>query len=182
MLILAQPSTGPTFKAVDQSTSASDNDQPLSLNEWVNLNSFVARAFRDVQPSFRTFGIWELRSGLEGDAANDDDDDEGGKPLPQASFDARVRVAAEWVIRAGGSLWRDSLLGVWAEETASTGRAYVGGRLIPATRGLNLERWGFWKRRFGEVRGDVRDGAARDAVGRALEVMTALEKKAAEAL
>lgn len=166
--------TGPTFAATD----SKNNDQELSLDEWVSLNSFVARAFRDVEPSFRTFGIWELRSGLEGDAAKDDQ----GKPLPQASVDARVRVAAEWIIRAGDRLWRDSLLGVWAEETASTGRAYIGGKLIPATRGLNLERWGFWKRRFAEVREDVQEAAARDAVGRALEVMTALEKKTAEAL
>lgn len=93
-----------------------------------------------------------------------------------------MRVAAEWIIRAGDKLWKESLLGVWAEETASTGRAYVGGQLIPATRGLNLERWGFWKRRFAEVRDVVKEEAARDAVGRALEVMTALEKKAAEAL
>lgn len=174
MLTLAHPFTGPKFEAVDP-----DDDQELSLNEWVNLNSFVARAYRDdVQPSFRTFGIWELRSGLEGDTTKDDQ----GKPLPQASVDTLVRVAAEWIIRAGDRLWRESLLGIWAEETASTGRAYVGGKLIPATRGLNLERWGFWKRRFTEVRGDVQDEAARDAVGRALEVMTALEKKAAEAL
>ncbi|KAG6354092.1 hypothetical protein INS49_005063 [Diaporthe citri] len=163
----------PTFEAID-----SDNDQKLSLDEWISLNSFIARVFRDVQPSFRTFGIWELRSGLEGEVTKDDE----GKPLPQAGVDTRVRVAAEWIIRAGDKLWRDSLLGVWAEETASTGRAYIGGKLIPATRGLNLERWGFWKRRFAEVRGDVQDEAARDAVGRALEAMTALEKKAAEAL
>lgn len=165
--------TGPTFEAID-----SDNDQKLSLDEWTSLNSFAARVFRDVQSSFRTFGIWELRSGLEGDAAEDDQ----GKPLPQASVDTRVRVAAEWIIRAGDKLWRDSLLGVWAEKTAETGRAYDGGKLIPATRGLNLERWGFWKRRFGEVREDVQEEAARDAVGRALEAMTALEKKAAQAL
>lgn len=173
MLTSAHAPTGPKFEVVDPAS-----DQELSLDEWTSLNSFVARAFRDVQPSFRTFGIWELRSGLEGDATKDDQ----GKPLPQASVDTRVRVAAEWIIRAGDKLWRDSLLGVWAEETAETGRAYVGGKLIPATRGLNLERWGFWKRRFAEVREDVQEEAARDAVGRALEAMTALEKKAAEAL
>lgn len=174
MLTPAHVPTGPTFEATD-----SGRDQELSLDEWVSLNSFVARVFRDVQPSFRSFGIWELRSGLEGeDAAKDDQ----GKPPPQASVDTRVRVAAEWIIRAGDKLWRDSLLGVWAEETASTGRAYIGGKLIPATRGLNLERWGFWKRRFVEVRDVVQEEAARDAVSRALDVMTALEKKAAEAL
>lgn len=176
-LTLAHLPTGPTFKAVDQS-SESGSQQELSLDEWLNLNAFVARVFRDVQPSFRTFGIWELRSGLEGDATKDDE----GKPLPQASVDTRVRVAAEWIIRAGDKLWKESLLGVWAEETASTGRAYIGGKLIPATRGLNLERWGFWKRRFAEVCEAVKEDAAREAVGQALEHMTALEKKAAEAL
>lgn len=178
MLTSAHQPAGPTFEAIDQLSTASNNKQSLSLEEWLNLNSFVARAFCDVQPSFRTFGIWELRSGLEGDAAKNDE----GKPLPQASVDTRVRVAAEWIIRAGDKLWKGSLLGVWAEETASTGRAYAGGKLIPATRGLNLERWGFWKRRFAEVRDVVQEGEARGAVDRALEVMTALEKKAAEAL
>lgn len=116
-----------------------------------------------------------MRSGLE-------EGGDGSRPLPQASADTLARVAAEWIIRAGDALWRDSLLGVWAEETASTGRAYIGGDLIPATRGLNLERWGFWKRRFAEVRAGVEGEAACDAVGRAIEVMTALEKKAAESL
>lgn len=177
MLTLTHLPTGPTFVAVDQS-SAPGSQQSLSLDEWLNLNAFVARVFRDVQPSFRTFGIWELRSGLEGDATKDDE----GKPLTQASVDTRVRVAAEWIIRAGDRLWKESLLGVWVEETASTGRAYIGGKLIPATRGLNLERWGFWKRRFAEVFEVVKDDAAREAVGQALEYMTALEKKAAEGL
>jgi hypothetical protein len=150
----------------------------LSLNEWINLNAFAARAYRHVDASFRTFAIWELRSGLEGDDTTVDD---GVKKEPappaQAILDTRVRVAAEWVICAGETLWKDSLLGVWADDTGT--RAYVGGGLIPATRGLNLERWGFWKRRFGEVRAAVKDQAAGDAVGRALEVMTMLEKQAA---
>lgn len=106
--------------------------------------------------------------------------DDQGKQIPQAIIDTRVHVAAEWIIRAGDKLWRDSLL-VWAEETTST-RAYVGGKLIPATRGLNLERWGFWKCRLAEVRDDVQGNAACEAVDRALEVMTVLEKKATEAL
>lgn len=177
MLTLVHLPTGPTFKAVDQS-SASGGHESFSLDEWLNLNAFVARVFREVQPSFRTFGIWELRSGLEGDVTKDDE----GKPLPQASIETLVRVAAEWIIRAGDKLWKESLLGVWAEESASTGRAYIGGKLIPATRGLNLERWGFWKRRFAEVCEVVKEDAARDAVRQALEHMTALEKKAAETL
>ena len=148
----------------------------LSLDEWLNLNAFVARVYRDVNTSLRAYGIWELCHGLEGDATKDDK----GMPLPQAIVDTRVRVAAEWIIRAGDRLWKDSLLGVWAEATGAS--AYIGGKLIPATRGLNLERWGFWKRRFAEVRGVVWDQAAGVAVGQALEVMTALEKKAAEAL
>lgn len=177
MLTSVHPPTGPTFEAVDQSSASDNVNRPeLSLDEWVNLNAFIARIFRDVDSSFRTFGIWELRSGLEGDATKDDK----GKPLPQASVDTKVRVAAEWIIRAGDRLWKDSLLGVWADSTET--RAYVGGDLIPATNGLNLERWGFWKRRFAEVRGVVQDQAAKEAVGQALEVMTALEKKAAEAV
>lgn len=148
----------------------------MSLDEWLNVNAFVARIFRDVDSGFRTFGIWEMRGGLEGDPAKDED----GKPFPQATVDTKVRVAAEWIIRAGDKLWKDSLLGVLADVTDT--RAYIGGKLIPATNGLNLERWGFWKRRFAEVRDVVHDKATSDAVARALEIMTALEKKAAEAL
>lgn len=177
MLISAHLPTGPTFEAVDQSSASDKVNQPeLSLDEWLNLNAFIARVFRNVDSSFRTFGIWELRAGLEGDVTKDNE----GKPLPQASVDTKVRVAAEWIIRAGDRLWKDSLLGVWADSTET--RAYVGGDLIPATNGLNLERWGFWKRRFAEVRGVVQDQGATDAVRQALEVMTAWEKKAAEAL
>ncbi|KAI3391797.1 hypothetical protein diail_6787 [Diaporthe ilicicola] len=170
----------PNFKAVDQPSASDHHQRGLSLDEWLNLNAFVARVYCDVEPSFRSFGIWELRDGLEVGLVGDATEGDEGKPLPQASVDTKVRVAAEWIIGAGDRLWKDSLLGVWAEVTET--HAWVGGKLIPATRGMNLERWGFWKRRFAEVRDDVRDQAASDAVGRALEIMTGLEKQAAEAL
>lgn len=174
MLTPAHLPTGPTFEVV---LPSDERDQPeFSLEEWLNVNAFVARLYRALDSGCRTFGIWELRSGLEGDPTKDED----GKRFPQAIVDTKVRVAAEWIIHAGDKLWKDSLLGVWADMKDT--RAYIGGDLIQATNGLNLERWGFWKRRFGEVRDVVQDQATSDAVDRALEIMTALEKKTAEAL
>lgn len=140
------------------------------MDEWLNLNSFIARLFNGLVVGFANFAIFELRNGLE------EDDD-----VPQPIADARIRVACEWVIQSRWRLLQLSLLNSRSTEPedATHGSPYRGGALYSGTRGFNLERWGFWKRRLAELRKDVGDIAPIDE---ALEMMTAAEKEAADTL
>jgi hypothetical protein len=50
---------GPTFEL------DTEDDRDFTLDEWLNLNSFVARLFSTTVGGFGNFAIWELRNGLE---------------------------------------------------------------------------------------------------------------------
>ncbi|KUJ11267.1 uncharacterized protein LY89DRAFT_240890 [Mollisia scopiformis] len=112
-----------------------DDGGAFTLDEWLNLNSFLARLGED----FISFGLWELRNGMEGRSAEE-------MFTPKAVANARILVAAEWIIRGGRGLLRESLLNALSHEPTS-GKPWAGGPLFPGARGFNLERWRFWKRR-----------------------------------
>jgi hypothetical protein len=71
---------------------------------------------------FRGYGLWELRSGLEGD-----EDEEG--PIPEDVINTRVDVAAEWIIQAGRELLRSSLLNALPEKPRPN-RVILGGPVL----------------------------------------------------
>ncbi|ESZ92739.1 hypothetical protein SBOR_6851 [Sclerotinia borealis F-4128] len=157
-----------------------DDDENLSLDEWLNLNSFVAKISNDGDEGSLIFGVWGLRSGLEEDLHKFEDD---GKPSPQSFSVNRVRVACEWIIQAGPAFFKQSLLNVSFEEIpAKTGRPYCGGALFLGTNGFTIEHWGFWKRRFIEVRKDFESESVCAYIDKALRVMSELEGKAANAI
>ncbi|TVY32742.1 hypothetical protein LSUB1_G007514 [Lachnellula subtilissima] len=147
-----------------------DDGGEFSLDEWLNLNSFVARLGKE----FLGFGLWELRGGLEGPQA-----EETETSAPAAVVNTRVLVATEWIIRGGRGLLRESLLNSLSHEPSS-GKPWNGGPLFRGGRGFNLERWGFWKRRLGELRKDAVESSQK-AIGEAVELMTELEAEAANA-
>ena len=147
-----------------------DDGREFTLDEWLNLNSFVARLGKE----FISFGLWELRDGLEGPQA-----EETETSAPVAVINTRVLVATEWIIRGGRGLLRESLLNSLSHEPRS-GKPWNGGPLFPGARGFNLERWGFWKRRLGELRKDAVE-SSQNAIDEAVELMTALEAEAANA-
>jgi hypothetical protein len=145
-----------------------DDEGEFTLDEWLNLNSFIARLGKE----FISFGLWELRNGLEGLKAED-------KSAPEAVVNARILVATEWIIKGGRGLLRESLLNALSHEPNS-GSPWSGGPLFPGARGFNLERWGFWKRRLGELRKAAVESSQK-LIDEAVELMTALEAEAANA-
>ncbi|CAH0054932.1 unnamed protein product [Clonostachys solani] len=154
---------GPTFEL------DAEDDREFSQAEWLNLNSFIARLFNLKGKRFGNFAIWELRNGLEEDAS-----DAGSA----AAADARVLVASEWIKRSGARLWHESVLGTFSTEPedAAHGSPYRGGSLFHGTRGFNLERWGFWKRRLVELRNGA-DASVQSAIDDAVQTMSSIEKE-----
>ena len=153
---------GPVFEIDDETEIA------FTFDEWLNLNSFVARLGK----GFLSFGLWEIRCGLEGDGGE-------GKLAPEAVVDTRILVATEWIVQGGRELLRASLLNALSGEPTS-GKPWRGGPLFLGTRGFNLERWGFWKRRFGKLRAAAVEPTQKQ-IDEAVELMTEIEAEAANA-
>jgi hypothetical protein len=153
---------GPVFQIDDEP------DDEFTLDEWLNLNSFAARCGNE----FISFGLWEMKYGLEGNKGEEN-------PAPEAVVNTRILVATEWIRQGGRGLLRESLLNALSHEPTS-GSPWSGGPLFPGTRGFNLERWGFWKRRFGELRAAAVESTQKQ-IDEAVELMTAIEAEAAKA-
>lgn len=151
----------PTFEL----DSANDGLQ-LSFNEWISLNSFVARLFADRLAQLGNFAIFELRNGLE-------EDDEDTKQVPVA--EARIRTACEWVTKGGLLLLQESLNNTFRDSPGgpNQGTPYRPGVLFKGIKGFNLERWGFWKRRFAELRREHE--SLKDDIDKALTEMDRVE-------
>jgi hypothetical protein len=147
---------------------ADDDERVFTLDEWLSVNSFFAR----LGDRSLSFGLWELRDGLEGVKAET-------KPAPEAVINTRILVATEWIIHGGRGILRESLLNDLSEELTS-GQPWCAGSLFAGARGFNLERWGFWKRRFGELRKTAVESCQKP-IDEAVEKMTALETEAANA-
>jgi hypothetical protein len=106
--------------------------------------------------------VWQLRQGLEIDGP---------------SANERIAVAAEWLVQAGPELLRRCLLERRLEEAEAT--SCRAGDLYTGLPGLGLERWGFGKRRLGEVRavvGKATLASVDDAVRRMTEASMRLAK------
>lgn len=146
-----------------------DDNAAYTPDEWIQLNSFVGR----LAERFFPFGLWEMRVGLEGPP--DEDDEEA----PALITNMRILVAAEWVIQGGRWLLRQSLLNDLQEDTPNS-NLWRAGPLFHGDKGFNLERWGFWKRRFMEVRRDALEPTQKQ-IDEALKIITELETEAGNA-
>lgn len=71
-------------------------------------------------------------------------------------------------------LLRESLQGVDLIEAEK--RVYSGGSLWTGLSGLSTERWRFWKRRFSEVKKDVRTQLTLDYLEQAESVITTIQR------
>ncbi|KAM7210455.1 hypothetical protein V8F06_014157 [Rhypophila decipiens] len=139
---------------VDPTFEWHPEDECLKLNQWLNLNSFP---------------LWQLEQGLEEDLSAN----AKGDCSPAEAVDNRVAVACEYLIHTAPALLRESLLETGDRlSDEQLRRSYAGGPLFSGGPGFNTERWGFWKRRLGELRSTVSEGLA-PTVDRALESMKA---------
>ncbi|KAI1406825.1 hypothetical protein F5Y13DRAFT_176247 [Hypoxylon sp. FL1857] len=154
----------------------SKDDPEFTEEEWLSLNSFAARLYGGLGVgSFTSFAVYQVSDGLEGERKDKD------QPGPET----RLRVACEWVIQSGRRLMRESLLNSYANPLEKLESRYSNpysiGPLFTGSRGFNLERWGFWKRRLIEVREDKGYGESTyELIDEAVETMAAIEKEIAE--
>jgi hypothetical protein len=143
-------------------------DGKFALDEWLNLNSFIARLFGGLVRGFMGFAVWVMRYGLEEDSRH-----MGSESIS----DTRIHVACEWIKQGGQRLLRESLLNSLSikPENANHGSSSARGSLYTGIGGFNLERWVFWKRRLTELRKGV--GASIHApIDEAITTMTVVEK------
>ncbi|KAM7189026.1 Protein of unknown function (DUF3632) domain containing protein [Naviculisporaceae sp. PSN 640] len=150
----------------------------LKLHQWLNLNSFVARLHGSGVFTRNSFPLWQLEQGLEDDLAAN----AKGDCSPAEAADNRVAVACEYLIHTAPALLRECLLETGDNITdEALRRSYAGGVLFSGGPGFNTERWGFWKRRLGELRSSVSEGVA-PALDRALHSMKASAAALAETI
>ncbi|KAI2622989.1 hypothetical protein GGS26DRAFT_600615 [Hypomontagnella submonticulosa] len=155
--------------AVDKEEGDEDWDEvDFNDSEWLNFNSFLAKLHTKQNIGWWNFAIWELRSGLEMPLSP-----EAGFPKPET----RVRVASEWVIQSASRLLNDSLYHAcqeYREGERGKGYPYRAGPLFSGASGFSLERWCFWKRRFGETKSEV-DEDLHTVIDQAIHAMTQAE-------
>ena len=123
------------------------------------MNAFAARLLKLDAISWTVFGIWELREALEEPSE-----------IPQGGF--HVRAAAEWIKNSGVFLYEVAINGTEGHEEcllAATGPLYRG------TNVVCLERWDFWKCRFGYI-GEKAGDCTKQVALRARREMELIEE------
>ncbi|KAA8647173.1 hypothetical protein EYZ11_003851 [Aspergillus tanneri] len=127
--------------------------------EWINLNAFAARLLKVDAVSWTVFGIWELREALE-------------EPSEISRLECNVPAAAEWIRLSGELLYRQAIHGTEGKEeipSVATGSLYNGKNT------MCLERWKFWKCRFGDI-GEEADKHIRQVALKARREMEVIEQ------
>jgi hypothetical protein len=137
-----------------------DNHIPTSeeATEWINLNAFAARLLNLGTNSWALFALWELRAALE-------------EPCDGLALECNVAVATEWIIHAGKPLYASA---VTIEEDNDHSKA-ANGPFYEGNDMLCLERWRFWKWRFGEL-GEQLEANTKQMALETRERMEAIEQ------
>ncbi|KAL8712999.1 MAG: hypothetical protein Q9220_002859 [cf. Caloplaca sp. 1 TL-2023] len=148
--------------------SPSGDDQwSCTPAQWTSMNALLAHITVTRVSNFARYAIWALRDALE--------DIPGQSTFAGhvANLDHYVPAAAVWVFVAGEIIYNEWILGGGEKEVED-----VGGHLWEG-KGFSRERWGFWKERFGWVRGqggvEVEE-ETRAVAGRAVVVMEGVER------
>ena len=116
-------------------------DEPEFLRHAKNQASFFARLSSLGVRQWDIFPIWMLRDALE----------EPTTKGPQ--MESRLWVATEWVIKCADVILE--FISVERQLDPAMARALRGGKLCEDMEPASLERWAFWKGRFGKLAGDV---------------------------
>lgn len=149
---------------------------PESAQQWISLNSYAARLLEIRFGYWTHLAVWTLKTALE-------QPPKAYKP----SLNCAVAAAAEWIIHSGyfifgrlTELGKDGKSGEGrGEEDESIG---VGvGPLFGGKAGLTMERWHFWKQRFGEVR-KLLDAQAKKQATKAQMRMNEIEQTRIQSL
>ncbi|KAJ5176593.1 uncharacterized protein N7482_002470 [Penicillium canariense] len=138
---------------------------------YVNYNSFLAHLYEHrIFPTDPTYAVWAMRAAFEDERSDEE----------KAVRSAWILGAAQWILWNGQSIFNlilEPALYDVTYETWPDRAAWDAGCLYNGTAGLSLERWQFWKRRFGEVSQDseVTD-ECKEVSTRAMAIMDLFEK------
>ncbi|CAG8980517.1 hypothetical protein HYALB_00002514 [Hymenoscyphus albidus] len=169
---------------------AHKDENQLNLNQWLNLNSFIAKCFETnlsqavpgepIPNVFANFALWELRRALETPSQDEKNKD---NHAPNEVVDMRVKVACEWIVQGTKMLLVACLHNSCGDHPngGNDGTPYGPGEAFSGNVGFSMERWGFWKRRIVELKATVGEDV-HGIMDEALKKMTAVEFEAAEAL
>ncbi|GFF51678.1 hypothetical protein IFM61606_02308 [Aspergillus udagawae] len=154
------PILGPTLReSWDPPTYTKPNDREIT--EWINLQAFTARLMSKCDPSLSLLAVWTLRSGLE-------------EELSDRELEGEGAAAAMWMVYGGEKLFSQLVDAVQDEEIE---RLMKPGTLYSGQGQLCLERWQFWKRRFGEISEQIQaDEETKGVIQLAWEKMERIEQ------
>ncbi|KAG8165961.1 hypothetical protein KVR01_004513 [Diaporthe batatas] len=120
----------------NEPTEMEDSFEPFQ--EWVNLNSFVARLFGDGLIDWDNYACWTLRDSLEAQDATTKD-----------LRESRLAAATQWFTHAALALFK-----VMREKTATeSNHMYLRSPVFSGDKVISLERWNFWKEQLQKVQG-----------------------------
>ena len=125
------------------------------------MNAFTARITVASVLNFEDYAIWILRHTLEEELTNEGIDDD----LP---------AAAMWIVYAGQIVYHNAFKDY--TDPAETHEPYIR-YLRKFTKPFSMERWNFWKERFGFLQNhEVWKQITRDSAGYALSTMVEIER------
>lgn len=135
----------------------------------MNYNSFLAHLFEHrILPTNPTYAIWAMRDALEEDWASK------GR-IVRSAF---LLGAAQWILWNGQSLFTHiTHSALQRNPTSPNLQLWMPGTLYHGQAIFALERWQFWKYRFGQVikELDVTD-ECKQVTWRAISLMDSFEK------
>ncbi len=135
---LAHPATADTRPDPTSARDLTTGD--VRGQKWLSLNSFAARML-SAGMGWENLAIWQMRKALEETLDNQ----------TAVQVDLQIAMANEWLKRSGHFLLFSAVRD--QELNDSDKRALAAGPLFAGEPGSNPERWGFWKRRLGQIKG-----------------------------
>ncbi|KAJ5918359.1 hypothetical protein N7454_010734 [Penicillium verhagenii] len=121
-----------------------DDTVPADIENWKRQNSFISRLVARGSPWWIYLAYLEVSTGLEGVKQ------ESISPFECATvFECRLWVATEWLIQAGGVLFKD--LSSNEDLSAEELRSITPGRLCKELCPQSVKRWDFWLSRLMEL-------------------------------
>lgn len=109
-------------------TEMEDSFEPFQ--EWVNLNSFVARLFQGGLIDQYHYAFWTMRNCFEANDATTKD-----------LRESRLAAATQWFAHGARALFT-----IMREKTATeSDQGYLKSAVFSGDKVISVERWNFWK-------------------------------------
>lgn len=105
-----------------------DSSEPFQ--EWVNLNSFVARLFAHGLIDWYRYGIWTMMGSLEANDAT-------AKDLKES----RIAAATQWITHGALALFKV----IREKKATEVDQTYLKSTIFSGNKVISFERWTFWR-------------------------------------